>query len=152
MNAADQELEHKSAKPKKLNLPAIAAAVIWILSIGFALTIPGTSKYNWVADALLLFGFFPLLFAYPAGWTWFIFGLLNMAIGFILEVSYHVPDAALTKQLISLRQGFQASHPTLVWILMGALCTVYGIMRMFKNAYCFICLQWRKHNKKTSLT
>jgi hypothetical protein len=128
----------KPEKPrKKKSAATIASAILWILGFGLAFVIPGNSNYMWVPDTFLLLGFFPVMYVYPAGWTWVVFGILNTAIGFILEIGYHLPDDQISPEVNTLRKGLQATHPTLVWILLGVACTIFGIVRMAKNTYQF---------------
>jgi hypothetical protein len=115
----------------------IVSTILWILGFVLCFFIPGGSQWSWIADFLLLLGFFPLLWLYPAGWTWLVFGILNVAIGIILEIGYHIPAESFTKDVNRLRLTLQATHPTLVWILTGLACTIFGVLRMIKNAVVF---------------
>jgi hypothetical protein len=132
---------------KREKAAGLIACVFWVLGFALSFIIPGKSAYTWVPDTLLLVGFFPVLFVHPAGWTWFIFGILNAAIGFILEVGYQLPDEVFPPEVNTLRKGLQATHPTLVWILLGAACTLYGVFRITKTVVRFI----RKRAVKSSI-
>jgi hypothetical protein len=123
---------------KRAKTAGLISLVLWVLGFALSFVIPGKSPLTWLPDTLLLVGFFPVLFVHPAGWTWLIFGVLNVAIGFILEVGYQLPDDVFPVEVNTLRKGLQATHPTLVWILLGALCTVYGAFRLIKTVIRFI--------------
>ena len=141
---ADDSLEkNKSARAKTAGL---IACVLWVLGFVLSFIIPGNSTFTWVPDTLLLVGFFPVLFVHPAGWTWFIFGILNAAIGFILEVGYQLPDDVFPVEVNTLRKGLKATHPTIVWILLGGVCTLYGAFRITKTVIRFI----RKRTSKST--
>jgi uncharacterized membrane protein len=123
---------------KRTKTAGMISCVLWILGFALSFVIPGKSAYSWVPDTLLLVGFFPVMFVHPAGWTWLVFGILNVAIGFILEIGYQLPDDVFPVEVNILRKGLQATHPTLVWILLGAICTVYGVFRIIKTVVRFI--------------
>jgi hypothetical protein len=148
-----QETDKQEKPRKKGSVAAIASTILWVLGFGLAFVIPGNSRFTWVPDTLLLIGFFPVMYIYPAGWTWLVFGILNTAIGFILEIGYHLPDESFPPEVNTLRKGLQATHPTLVWILLGVVCTIFGIIRMVKNTYRFFLRRAQsKKDKKESAT
>jgi hypothetical protein len=132
---ADEKTEEQA---KRAKAAGVISCVLWILGFALSFVIPGKSTFTWVPDTLLLVGFFPVLLVHPAGWTWLIFGILNVAIGFILEIGYQLPDDVFPVEVNTLRKGLQATHPTLVWILLGAVCTVYGVFRIIKTIIRFI--------------
>ena len=130
-------MTEKKSHLGKGKISAIASTVLWTLGFGLCFVLPPNSNLSWIADFLLLLGFFPLLWLYPAGWTWLIFGILNMGIGVILEIGYHIPAESFPPDVNKARLMLQATHPTLVWILLGLVCTLFGIFRMVKNTILF---------------
>jgi hypothetical protein len=125
---------------------AIVSTVLWTLGFGLCFVIPANSRFSWVADFFLLLGFFPLLYFYPAGWPWLIFGVLNFAIGAVLEIGYQIPASYFTPEVNQMRIMLQGTHPTLVWLLVGIACAIFGIFRMIKNGIIF----FRKRRKPTT--
>lgn len=77
----------------KPTTPGLIAIFFWVLSLILAFKIPPGSRYIWVPDALLLFGFYPLLIGSRARWLWLVFGVLNIIIGWHLAMSTVIPDA-----------------------------------------------------------
>ena len=141
VNTSDQPNIKPKSHMGKNKIASIASCVLWTLGFILGFVIPGNSTFSFVPDTLLLVGFFPVLFVYPAGWTWLVFGVLNAAIGFILEVGYQLPDDVFPPDVNHLRKGLQATHPTLVWILLGALCAIFGALRISRTVFRFI--KWR---------
>ncbi len=129
--------DQKGQPGKKKNLSAIASMILWTLAFALCFVIPGNSKFTWIPDTLLLVGFFPVMYVYPAGWTWFFFGILNMGIGIILEIGYHLPDDSLPPDVATMRNVLRATHPSLVWILLGLICAVFGAIRITKSIFRF---------------
>jgi hypothetical protein len=127
----------------KGKISAVVSSVLWILGFGLCFVIPARSAFSWVADFLLLLGFFPLLYLYPAGWPWLIFGVSNFAIGAMLEIGYQLPASVFPPEVNQMRVMLQGTHPTLVWLLVGVVCAIFGIFRMVKNTIIF----FRKRRK-----
>jgi hypothetical protein len=142
-----QSQSEPEPKPKsrvgKGKVSAIVSTMLWTLGFGLCFVIPANSSFSWVADFLLLLGFFPLLYFYRAGWPWLIFGVLNFAMGALLEIGYHLPDSSFTPEMNKARIMLQGTHPTLVWLLVGVACAIFGIFRMIKNGIIF----FRKRRK-----
>src|SRR5271163_2310335 len=90
MKHSDQA-EKKTGKAK---IAALSSTILWVVAFVLLFVIPSGSGYIWLSDFLLLVGFFPLLWVYPAGWTWLIFGILNTFIGVILFIGYYLPNLA----------------------------------------------------------
>jgi len=128
----------KKPHSNKGKFSAIASTVLWILGIGLLFVIPAGSKFIWIADFCLLLGFCPLLWIYPAGWPWLVFGILNTGMGVFMEIGYHIPEELFPPSALKLRSTMIATHPTLVWILTGVACTIFGAFRMIKNLILFI--------------
>lgn len=125
--------EEKKSKSRALKIAGIASTVMWILGFALLFIMKPDNKLIWTSDALLLYGFWPLLFVYKAGWTWLIFGLLNMGIGFLLEVAKYLPPEAFPADVLESKDHILKYHPTMVWIFNGFLSAFYGIFRMTKT-------------------
>jgi hypothetical protein len=140
-SSVDPSPRASESQPKggvgKGKISAIASTVLWTLGFGLCFVIPAKSTFSWVADFFLLLGFFPLLYLYPAGWPWLIFGVLNFAIGAVLEIGYQIPASYFTPEVNKMRIMLQGTHPTLVWLLVGVACAIFGIFRMVKNTIIF---------------
>lgn len=117
----------------KKQIILISSAIIWIIGLVLAFLIPPTSQFIWLPDALLLLGFFPLLIGWRPSWPWIVFGVLNICIGFVLLVSQYLPDTSLPKEMMIVRRHLLNYHVPMVWMLIGAIATVYGTIRMFVN-------------------
>lgn len=150
------ETEKKVSASK---IAGIVSAVLWILGFALAFVIPADNPLMWVPDALLLIGFFPLLFFWKPSWPWLVFGVLNVAIGFILLVGTFIPVDTLTSEMNKAREQLTAQkspyasvfsesstqqmahvhthlvkqHSPWTWMIIGIVSTVYGIVRMIKN-------------------
>ncbi len=141
--------KEKSAAAKKA---AVLSAVLW--GVGFLLLFvlePG-SRYVWTSDALLLLGFFPGLFLYRAGWTWFVFGLINTFTGFMLIMAtiidkYIDDKSVLTPQFYAAQDHITKMHPGLTWILLGLVAVLFGLFRMTRTI-----IRWvrRRMQKRSS--
>lgn len=128
----------------KVKIAGLISTVLWIIGIALPFIIPASSPYVWLSDCFLLVGFFPLLFVWPAGWPWIVFGIMNIAIGFFLEFnkqilfylddSFWTPDRIAMKPLFMQTQKHVADmHPCMPWLMIGAASTVYGVIRVIKT-------------------
>ncbi len=148
----------------------ILSAVLWILGFALAFIIPAESSFMWVPDALLLIGFFPLLILWKPSWPWFIFGALNIVIGFVLLVTTFLPVETLkgemvkarqqlletkspyaavfsetsTEQMANVHRHLAKQHSPWTWMLVGVFSTIYGLIRMVKNT-----VKWLANKKRT---
>ena len=133
----ETEPQPKSSRSKHGKVWAIVSAVFWTLGFGLCFVLPPNPNVSWIADFFLLLGFFPLLWFYPAGWTWLLFGVCNFFIGCVLEIGYHLPDECLTPQVKAACELMKNTHPSLVWMVLGVICTIFGAFRMIKNTILF---------------
>ena len=138
--------QHKS---KAGRTAGVCATILWIAGFALIFVLPPRSTFMWTSDFLLLAGFFPLLLLARVGWPWLLFGMLNIVIGFILEVAYHIPDDVLTssgavsviasgggmtpeqltQQMLHVRDHLRDCHSPLTWMLVGFGSMVYGFVR-----------------------
>ena len=153
------------AKPGKRmtasKIAGIVSAVLWIVGFALAFVIPADNQLIWIPDALLLIGFFPLLFFWKPSWPWLVFGILNVIIGFVLLVGTFIPVDTLTGEMKKAREQLTAQnspyasvfsetstaqmaqvhthlvkqHSPWTWMLIGVFSTVYGLVRMIKNIF-----------------
>lgn len=110
----------------------ILSLVFWVVGFALAFVIPPLSKFYWVPDALLLIGFWPLLFVWRPAWPWCLFGILNVLIGFILEMMVFLPDTNFTTEMKLVRKHLTEYHCALAWILIGFVSLAYGLFRSVK--------------------
>lgn len=146
----------KKSKSKAVKIAGALSTVLWVIGFILPFVFKPESPYVWVSDTLLLCGFWPLLFVYRAGWTWVIFGVLNVLIGFGLELVTHlmpaIPDSFWTPDKIAMKPAFEQMskhiaemHPCLPWILIGAISTIYGIIRIIKTIIKWIIKKSKKN-------
>jgi len=116
----------------KLSKSSIAAISIWVLSFSLACKIEPGTRFIFVPDALLLFGFIPLLIASRARWFWLLFGLGNLFVGFVLEITSLIPAEKFQPfeqyHVIEMKHHLDAYHPFIIWMLIGAFATVTGFI------------------------
>jgi len=108
---------------------AAGSTVLWILGFVLCFVIPAGSRYIWVPDALLLLGFCPFLWFFRPGWPWIIFGLLNMSVGFILELMIFIPDVTFTQEMKLVRKHLAEQHSAITWIIIGFISVLLGVVR-----------------------
>lgn len=153
------QVAETSKKMSASKIAGIVSAVLWILGFALAFVIPADNPLMWVPDALLLIGFFPLLFFWKPSWPWLVFGVLNVIIGFVLLVGTFIPVETLTSEMNKAREQLTAQkspyasvfsesstqqmahvhthlvkqHSPWTWMIIGIVSTIYGIVRMIKN-------------------
>ncbi len=111
---------------KVLNISAI---VCWIVSFILSCTVPPASPFIWLADTLLLIGFWPLLISMKARWLWLVFGICNVFIGFVLLVAIYLPEAELAKyHLLAVNTHMKLYHSYLAWLIIGILSTIVALV------------------------
>lgn len=127
-----------------MKIAGALSMVLWIIGFILPFSLSPGSPHVWLSDTFLLCGFWPLLFVYRPGWTWFIFGVLNMLIGFGLELVKHlmlaIPSSFWTPERVAFKPGFDQMnqhiaemHPPDPWFVIGALSTIYGAFRISKT-------------------
>lgn len=126
-------VDNKKPKSKAARNAGIAATVLWIISIILTCTIPAGTRFVFLGDALLLIGFFPLLWVWRPGWPWIVFGLLNIFIGFFLEIAYQLPEQTFTPEMIAVRNHLRDQHNALTWMLLGFGSFVFGLVRTIRQ-------------------
>ncbi len=75
------------------------------------------------------------------------FGVCNLLIGFVLEVSKFLPDASLPPEMRLVRAHLAEYHAPLAWMFVGVVSLAYGTVRLIKG-----CLSWcrdRRSQEKT---
>ncbi len=156
-NTGSGETTAPGKKQKSLGLKIAGAlsTVLWIAGFVLPFVLPASSPYVWVSDTMLLIGFWPLLFIYRAGWTWVLFGVLNILIGFGLELVHwlmlSIPDsfwtpekAAFKPMFVQMAQHIKEMHPFLPWMLVGAVSAIYGIFRIIKTIIRWLVKLYKK--------
>jgi hypothetical protein len=134
--------DSKSKSPKG-KIAGAVSTIAWV--VGFVLTfaIPAGNRFVWLGDALLLIGFWPLLWLWRPSWPWMIFGVLNMAIGFLLEVAYFLPDTTFTYEMKVVRNHLKEQHSAITWILIGFVSTVFGLIRAVRQIWSWFAARAR---------
>lgn len=147
-----------AGKPKKTAAMKIATAlsmVLWIAGFLLPFVLKKDNPLVWVSDTCLLTGFWPLMFYNKAGWTWLVFGILTVALGFGLELIQflmpQVPDTFWTPSRMAYKPWFMNMHhhitdmhPSMPWILIGLASTIYGVFRVTKTIIKWILKKTRK--------
>ena len=140
-------------KSKALKIAGIASTIIWVISFILLCTLKPEDDLVWTSDALLLAGFWPLLFVYKAGWTWLVFGCLNIFIGISLEVARHIPVETIPPQYVedylAGKDHILGMHPTMAWLFNGVVSALYGLFRIIKTIIKW-CLKRSKQTKTKS--
>lgn len=121
------------------NIAAIVSTLVWTAGFFLAFVIPGGSPYLWLPDTLLLAGFVPLLLVWRPIWPWFVFGVCNVVIGFVLAVAQYLPDADLPRDLPKVRQHLAEFHVPLIWILFGIGSLAYGVLSLIGSWWRRFC-------------
>ncbi len=135
-------------KPSKRS--TILAAVIWIISLILAFRIPPSSSFIWLPDALLLLGFYPLFISTKSPWLWFIFGLIDTFVGFMLLIVRSAPKEELVRlHVLEINAHMQSYHPYYVWTIIGILSTIIGLAQLQFRLFVWLygCLMRRKQNR-----
>lgn len=135
----------KESKSKAIKIAGIASTVMWVVSFILLFALDPEKDPIWTSDALLLAGFWPLLYVYKAGWTWLTFGLLNMGIGFFLEVARFLPVEAFPPDVIPTKDHVLSMHPSMPWLLNGFVSALFGIFRILRTIY-----RWTKRKLSKS--
>lgn len=144
VNQAADKTVGKPAKSRALKIAGALSMVLWTIGFVLPFILKKESPYVWVSDTFLLIGFWPLLFYNKAGWTWLVFGILNMVLGFGLELIKwlvpNIPESFWTPEKMAYKSWFMNMHhhitdmhPCLPWILIGAVSTIYGVFRVSKT-------------------
>lgn len=131
----------KKEKSKGLKIAGALSIVLWTIGFILPFVLKKDSPYVWVSDTFLLTGFWPLLAYYKAGWTWLVFGILNMVLGFGLELVKHlvacIPDSFWTPEKLAYKPLFMNMHhhisdmhPCMPWLIIGFISAIFGIIRM----------------------
>lgn len=142
----DKPEKEKKSPAKKI--AALVATILWVVGFGLNFVIKPGERLIWVPDALLLIGFWPLLFVYKAGWTWFGFGVCNIAIGFFLELMVHLPiDTFKSQDQIIVRDHLIQMHSPITWIRIGIVSAIYGAFRMIKTIVKWLIKLYRAQAK-----
>jgi len=104
---------------------------MWIGGFILAFIIPPRSYFYWIPDALLLLGFWPLLWEGNAKWLWLVFGVLNFFIGIVLQISAVLPDQYFKPDaVLSVKTHLQDYHSPLAWMAIGVFSVLVGLIRL----------------------
>ena len=136
-NKKEETTKKSTAKSGLAKRAGLASTVIWVIAFALIFIVPKTSPYIWVSDALLLIGFWPLLLIWRPGWPWLIFGICNIAIGFLLLISIYLDDSNFTPQMVAVKKHIADAHSPFTWMTIGCLSSFYGIARMVSHSAAF---------------
>lgn len=132
----------KDGMSKSTKIGTILSTVLWIIGFILLLVIKPDNQLVFLSDAFLLIGFWPLLFVWRAGWTWLVFGLLNIFIGFFLELAKFLPTDTMSPEMQTAYEQAKthliSMHPSLVWILIGAVSALFGLYRIGVTVWRFL--------------
>ncbi len=115
-----------------ISAASVIATLFWICGFALAFLLPKGTFAMSSADALLLLGFFPLLWKVRARWLWLVFGILNIGIGCVLLIAQFLPEEVLTAHidLAKLQVHLSEYHFPYVWLIVGAVAVMIGIGRL----------------------
>lgn len=139
----DEETEKKPAKKKKM-VVNIFSAVLWLASIALSCLLKPGHPLAWTADALLLLGFFPLLWLWRRDWITFLFGVFNSLIGFFLIILQYLPDDKFTGQLQIMRNHLLQMHSAWTWLILGVVAILWGTVGMVASLASWIARRSKK--------
>ena len=116
-------------------IAGLIALALWLLSIALSFLIAPESELIWVPDAVLLAGFFPLLWICPFSLIWIAFGLLTAFIGFFLLLLTNIPTASLPTETHKIKEHLALYHPCWSWMLIGIFVTICGGVKLAVNIF-----------------
>jgi hypothetical protein len=143
MDEQTKNSEKKPAKSGAAKIAGIASTVLWVVGFALDFVIPAKTRFTWVPDFLLLIGFWPLLWIWRPGWPWIIFGVLNIAIGFLLEMAYQMPDTNFTTEMKIVLNHMRNMHSSLTWIIIGFISAVFGVIRTIKQIWTWVAAKMK---------
>jgi hypothetical protein len=144
---ATESAEKSTPKKRSGRTAGIIATALWMIGFILTVAVPAGSPFVFLGDALLLIGFWPLLWLWSPGWPWIVFGLLNIGIGFFLEIAYVLPDALFWQNpvpgadvhaVLAVRNHLRDQHSAITWIIVGFISTVYGLIRTGRQIFAWI--------------
>lgn len=134
---ADESPEPQKSKKtqvtRETKLASWTACGLWVLSIILSFCIAPKSAQIWIPDAVLLLGFYPLIWVCPWSLVWIAWGILTTFIGWFLLLLTCLPDSSLPAQSIGVKQHLAEYHVCWPWLIMGALITICGTIRLIIN-------------------
>jgi len=137
-------MTEKSGISKRTKLGTILSTALWLIGFILLFVLKPNSSLVFLSDTFLLIGFWPLLFVWRAGWTWLVFGLLNIFVGFFLELARFLPTDSMTPAMKAAYEQATVHvipmHPAIVWILIGAASALFGLVRVSITIWRF----WKK--------
>lgn len=133
-------------RDKAKRVGGILSCVIWVVGIALAFVIPPSSNFIYIPDAMLMMGFYPLLYLWKYSIPWLAFGVLNFGIGILLMVIEYSPDNMFPADLLKPKHHLAEYHPAVVWWVTGVFSTSFGIGRLIKN----IVLMIRKKSSQST--
>lgn len=130
-------------------LASLLSIVLWVVGLGLAFVVPPKSPYIWVPDALLLAGFWPLLYIWRPGWPWLVFGLMNVGIGMILLIASFVKDEDFpSQQLVPMNHHLRDYHAPFTWMYIGLFSIAFGLVRMARHFIAWILERKKRREEK----
>lgn len=116
-----------------LKIAGISSCLMWVLSLIASFIVKTDSVLIYVPDALLLAGFLPLLYTWRFSAPWIVFGVLNIGIGFFLQLVGLINNSYFPRELWAPKLHIMTYHPGITWMVMGFVCCVFGVVRLIKN-------------------
>lgn len=120
-------------KSNRKKIAGWIACGLWAVSILLSFLIPTSSALIWVPDAVLLIGFFPLIWICPYSFVWLLFGILTTFIGSFLLLLTNIPDSAMPLDTHAIKHHLAEYHPCWSWMLLGLLVTIAGVIKFVAN-------------------
>jgi|AGTN01.1.fsa_nt_gi hypothetical protein len=133
-----------NAKSNAAKIGGLLSMVLWVVGFILLFALKG-SPLIWLSDTLLLLGFWPLLFVWKPGWTWVIFGWLNIFISFMLELTKQITPEMMSNRLpphlmttfLEGQKHLGESHGFMPWFFIGIFSVIFGTFRVTRTIYRF---------------
>lgn len=145
MTESNSDIKQNKPGSNAAKIAGLMSTVLWVIGFVLLFALNG-SPLIWLSDTLLLLGFWPLLFVWRPGWTWAVFGYLNIFISFMLELTKFITPDMMEKRLspdvmakfLEGQKHLSESHGFMPWFFIGIFSVLFGTFRMGRTIYRFI--------------
>jgi hypothetical protein len=145
------DIDHKKKASKKVLIVTLVSTLMWVASLVFSFVIKPADKLVFIPDALLLLGFFPLLWLWRRDWLTFLFGLFNGLIGFFLVILQFLPDEKFTGAMQLMRTHLLQMHSSWTWLILGVVAMLWAAVGMSISLFGWVSRLTKNNRVKTDL-